>query len=255
MADVDTERFGGIGRLYGTPALGRLAAARVCIVGIGGVGSWTVEALARSGVGHLTLVDLDDVCVTNTNRQLHALSDTVGRSKTQVMAERVASIAPGTTVEIVDDFVTANTVDALLDRGFDQVVDAIDQARNKILLALGCRARGIGLVTCGGAGGRRDPMSVRVDDLNRTEGDGLLRKVRRELRRAHGWDRQKPWRIAAVYSAEVPTFVGADGELCERPEPGTSTRLDCASGFGTASFVTGAFGLAAAGVVVSRLAA
>lgn len=248
------DRFGGIARLYGVAALERLTRAHVCVIGIGGVGSWTAEALARTAVGRITLVDMDDVCVTNTNRQLHALADSVGRPKVEVMAERILAVNPACQVDPVMDFFTPTTADALLDRGFDFVVDAIDQWQNKCLMIRGCRERGLPLVVLGGAGGRRDPGKVKVADLTETSGDRLLKRVRKMLRQKHDFSRKGRWQIPAVYSDEPPVFPTPEGGVCEVRDDATSNlRLDCASGMGTASFVTGAFGFAASSVVVDGL--
>jgi tRNA A37 threonylcarbamoyladenosine dehydratase len=248
-------RFDGIGRLFGRAEAERLARAHVAIIGIGGVGSWTAESLARTGVGALTLVDLDEVCVSNTNRQLHALESTVGRSKVAVMAERILSFHPGCRVEAVQAFFTEQTADDLLSRSPDFVVDAFDSAANKALLAARCREAGVPLVLSGGSGGRQDPTRVRVTDLNKTENDALLRRVKKTLRQRYGFPRgAAPWGIPAIYSEEPPVFPTADGRVCERPEEGlVPARLDCAEGYGAASFVTGTFGLFAASVVVRSL--
>lgn len=247
-------RFGGIGRLFGQTALEHLQRAHVAIIGIGGVGSWTVEALARSGVGQLTLIDLDDVCVSNVNRQLHALDAAVGRPKVEVMADRVRQINPRCQAHAIADFFTPTTADALITPALDLVVDAIDHPRNKALLIAHSRAQGIDLVTVGGAGGRRDPTQIKVDDLNRTSADGLLRAVRKKLRREHDFPRSNArWDIPCVFSSEPLRFPTPDGNACDTRADDTSLRLDCATGFGTASFVTGTFGLVAASVAVERL--
>ncbi|MCP5522755.1 MAG: tRNA threonylcarbamoyladenosine dehydratase [Verrucomicrobiales bacterium] len=250
-----SERFGGIGRLFGTAGLDRLRAARVMVVGIGGVGSWVVEALARSGVGHLRLVDLDDVCVTNVNRQLHALDGTIGRPKVHVMAERVHCINPACTVEPVADFFTAQNADELLTVALDHVVDAIDNAPLKALLVARSTALGRPVTTSGGAGGRRDPSRIMRTDLAASTHDPLLAEVRRILRREHGFPAAGiPFGVESVFSTEAPVFPTPDGGICPIREPDSDLRLDCHRGFGTASFVTGAFGLALAGSVVRRLA-
>ena len=252
------QRFGGIERLYGAGALERLARAHVCVVGLGGVGSWAVEALARSAVGAITLVDLDDVCVTNVNRQLPALDDTIGRPKAEVLAERVRAIQPGCRVNARVEFFTEATAGALLEATrYEYVIDAIDALKNKALLIARCRAAGIPVITCGGAGGRRDATGVRVDDLAFTHRDPLLRYVRKKLRARHGFPRdvEQPFGVKAVYTQEMPLYPHADGTLCEAAEPGADTGINCASGLGAATFVTGAFGFAAAGVVVSAIAA
>ena len=257
MTDEDyAQRFGGVARLYGAAAVERLRRAHVCVIGVGGVGSWTVEALARSGTGALTLIDLDDVCVTNVNRQLPALDGQIGRPKIDVLAERVRLIHPGCRVECVAEFFTAATAERLLATRYDFVVDATDKLANKCRIITGCRERGIPVLTCGGAGGKRDGTAVRVCDLAFSEQDELLRQVRRKLRRECEFPRdvRAEFGVACVYSPEKPVFPWADGTCSPEPEPGSTLALDCATGFGTAVFVTAAFGLAAAGEVVRRLA-
>lgn len=256
MADDYTQRFSGIGRLYGVAALERLRAAHVCIVGVGGVGSWTVEALARSGIGALTLIDLDDVCVTNVNRQLPALDGQIGRPKIDVLAERVALINPACRVTREPTFFTPATAATLLAPGYSFVVDATDKLANKCAIITGCRERAIPVLTCGGAGGRRDGTAVRVCDLAHSIQDELLRQVRRKLRRECGYPRdpQADFGVACVFTPEQPVFPWTDGTCSTEQEPGSSLTLDCATGFGTATFITGAFGFAAAGEVVRRLA-
>lgn len=256
VGGVWDERFGGIARLFGKPGLGRLSAAHVCVVGVGGVGSWTVEALARSGVGRLTLIDLDEVCVTNINRQLPALGDTVGRAKVDVLAERVRLINPECAVEAEQDFFTASTSERFLSKGYDWVVDAIDSLANKCLLIAACVQRGIPVLTVGGAGGKQDGSAVRVDDLALSGQDPLLKVVRRELRQNHGFSREqgRPFGVPCVYSPETPAYPWSTGAVCDVPEPGGTLAMDCASGFGAATFVTGVFGFVAAGEVVRRIA-
>lgn len=250
-------RFGGIARLYGRSGLERLRSACVCVIGVGGVGSWTVEALARSGVGALTFVDLDDVCVTNVNRQIHALDGEIGRPKISVLAERVRRIHPECRVEPIADFFGAGTADRLLAPRYDFVVDATDKMTNKCLIISGCRERGLPVLTVGGAGGKRDGTAVRVADLARAEQDELLKLVRRKLRRDFGFPRdlRQDFAVSCVYSPEKPIYPWSNGTCSAEPEEGgESLTLDCASGFGTATFVTGAFGFAAAGEVVRRIA-
>lgn len=253
--DDYAERFGGVGRLLGADTLARLRAAHVAVVGVGGVGSWTVEGLARSGVGALTLVDLDDVCVTNVNRQLPALDGNVGRPKVEALAERVRLINPACRVEACAEFFTATTAERLLATKFDAVVDAIDSLSNKALLIASCVQRGLACVTVGGAGGKRDATQVRAGDLGEAVGDDLLRLVRKKLRREHGFaaGAGNRYGVRCVYSAERPVFPWADGTCRAEAEPGSALKLDCASGFGTAVWVTGTFGLAAAQEVVRVL--
>ena len=253
------ERFGGVARLFGRAGLERLQAAHVCVIGVGGVGSWTTEALARSGVGALTLVDLDDVCVTNVNRQLPALEGQIGRPKVAVLAERVRLINPECRVETVQEFFTPATAAKLLAPPFDFVVDAVDRMSIKALLIAGCRDGQKPVVTVGAAGGRRDATKIRSGDIGEA-GDELLRQVRKKLRRDHGFAAGAhrgvtEMGVRAVWSEEAPLYPWADGTCASEPEPGSNLKLDCESGFGTAVFVTGAFGLIAAGEVVRILAA
>lgn len=252
-------RFGGVGRLFGTAALERLRAAHVAVIGVGGVGSWIVEGLARSGVGALTLVDLDDVCVTNVNRQLPALDGNIGRPKIAALADRVRLINPACRVTEVAEFFTEATAQRLLAPGFDYVVDAVDLMSHKALIIAGCRDRGLPCLTVGAAGGRRDPTQIRAGDLGDAENDLLLRQVRKKLRRDFGFLKgatrgRMNFGVRCVWSGERPVFPWADGTCAAVAEPGTNLKLDCETGFGTAVFVTGAFGFVAAGEVVSRLA-
>lgn len=259
LSQAYLERFGGVGRLFGRDALERLEAAHVCVVGVGGVGSWTVEALARSGVGAITMVDLDDVCVTNVNRQLPAVEGQVGRPKVTVLAERVRAINPQCRVTAVPEFLTAATAAAILSPTFDYVVDAVDRMSIKALVIGECRARGRPVATVGAAGGRRDPTQIRSGDLGEAS-DELLRQVRKKLRRDHGFApgaHRGVTRLGVpcVWSVEKPVFPWADGTCAAEPEPGSNLTLDCESGFGTAVFVTASFGLTVAGLVVRAITA
>jgi tRNA A37 threonylcarbamoyladenosine dehydratase len=259
MIDDYTQRFGGIARLVGHAGLDRLRAAHVAVIGVGGVGSWTVEGLARSGVGTLTLVDLDDVCLTNVNRQLPALDGTIGRPKVAVLAERVRLINPECRVEVVPDFFTAASAARLLAARFDFVVDAIDRMTPKALLIAEARERGAGVVTVGSAGGKRDLTQIRTGDLGDASNDELLRQVRKKLRRDHGFAPgaqrgRMHFGVRCVWSEETQVFPWTDGTCAAEKEPGSNLTLDCESGFGTAVFVTGAFGLAAAQEVVRGIA-
>ena len=248
-------RFGGMGRLYGVAGLKRLAQAHVCVVGVGGVGSWTAEALARSGVGCLTLIDLDDICVNNTNRQLHTLVDTVGLQKVDVLKARILAINPECKVAAISEFFTSESASELLSGGFDYVVDAIDHLQNKALLIAFCKQLGVPIVVVGGAGGRTDATQFKVDDLSQSGSDGLLRQLRRALRKEHGFEPETRWDIPCVFSKEPAVYPTPDGGVCDSPGSlPRSVRLDCASGFGAATFVTGTAGFMAAGVVVSHLA-
>lgn len=255
MTEDYHNRFDGLGRLLGTAGLDALSKARVCVIGLGGVGSWTVEGLARSGVGGLTLVDLDDVCLSNVNRQLPAMDGTIGRSKAEVLAERVRLIHPACDVRPVTEFFTAASAERLLGPRFDAVVDAVDLMSHKALLIGSCVQRGIPCVTIGGAGGKRDATCIRSGDLGDSVQDDLLRIVRKKLRRDHGFARGEGNRygVRCVWSTERPVYPWADGSCSTEPEPGSPLRLDCSTGFGTAVYVTATFGLVAAQEAVGQI--
>ena len=249
----------GLAGFFGSSGLERLRAAHVGVIGVGGVGSWAVEGLARSGVGALTLIDLDDVCVTNVNRQLPALDGQIGRPKIDVLAERVRLINPACRVTTVSEFFTPSSAGHLLQGPFDFVVDAIDRMTPKALLIAECTQRGWPVITVGAAGGRRDPAMIRTGDLGEASKDELLRQVRKKLRRLHDYAPGKEkgrmqFGVRCVWSEERPVFPLAAGSCGPEPEPGSNLKLDCESGLGAAVFVTGAFGLAAAGEVVRALA-
>lgn len=250
--EMDFERrFGGVGRLYGAAALQRFSNAHIAVIGVGGVGSWVVEALARSAIGKLTLIDLDHVAESNINRQIQATSDTLGKAKIEALAERIALIHPACKVNLVEDFITPDNVTAMLpSQRFDYVIDAIDDVKAKVALIAHCRAQNIPLVTIGAAGGQRDPGKIEIRDLSRTEQEPLLALVRKRLRQQHGFPRgtKNKFGIDAVFSMEALTMP----ESCEVAEEGI-TGLNCA-GFGSAMVVTASFGLFAAAHVLRRLA-
>ena len=254
MSDYEA-RFDGIRRLFSIDGLVRLRRAHVCVVGVGGVGSWAVEALARSGLGALTLVDLDDICVSNVNRQIHALDGTFGRPKVEAMADRIRAINPGCSVTVVHAFFTESNASDILGTRFDYVLDAIDSPSKKCLVIASCRERSIPVFVVGGAGGRRSPAALKIADLASSSHDRLLAAVRSELRGNFGFPRgETPFGIDCVFSPEPAIYPRSDGAVCEQREPDLSLRLDCGSGYGTACFVTGAFGFAAAGHIVQRIA-
>jgi tRNA A37 threonylcarbamoyladenosine dehydratase len=254
----ERDRFGGMARLYGQVARARLAAAHVCVVGIGGVGSWAAEALARSGVGVITLIDMDDVCVTNTNRQVHALDGQFERPKVQAMADRIRAINPACQVLPVEAFVSRENMRTLITRDMHFVIDAIDVAGTKAALVYHCKREKIPVITTGAAGGQVDPTLIRVVDLNRTQNDPLAAKVRSILRRHYGWSRntKRHYAVPCVYSLEqlrYPTPGG--GVSCEKSWEDGPKRLDCESGFGACMTVTATFGLVAVSRVLERLVA
>lgn len=248
----DRRRFSGLTRLYGEEGQARLATAHVCVVGIGGVGSWTAEGLARSGVGRLTLIDLDHVAESNINRQIQATDPTLGQAKVEAMRARIASYAPDCGLTLIDDFVTPENAAEYLDNGFDSVIDAIDSVRAKVAMIAVCQQVGIPLVTCGAAGGKTDPTRIRVDDLARTIQDPLLSRVRAQLRKSHGFTREpnKRFGIEAVYSIE-PVRTPPAGAVCDS-NPSGLTGLNCA-GFGSVVTVTASLGLFAAARAINAL--
>jgi tRNA threonylcarbamoyladenosine dehydratase len=227
--------------------MGRLRAAHIAVIGVGGVGSWTVEALARSGIGKLTLIDADEVCVSNINRQLPAIDGEIGIAKVEALAKRMRAINPELSLEAKQDFFTPESAADLLTPKFDYIVDAIDSLSNKALLIAECHKRNLRVITSGGAGGKKDGTAVRVTDLAQASHDPLLQKLRKKLRTEFGFstDAKLPFGIPAVYSPETPTAP----ESCE-----AGLRMDCNSGYGAVTFVTGVFGFAAAGWVVNEIA-
>ncbi len=255
---ADTERrFGGTRRLYGERALERFREAHVCVIGIGGVGSWAAEALARTAVGRLTLIDLDHVAESNINRQLHALTGTLGMAKVLVMATRIRQINPDCRITAIEDFLTLENLATLLQADYDHVIDCIDGIRIKAALIAHCRRRHIRLVTVGGAGGKTDPTRIRVADLSRTEHDALFSKTRKLLRQNYGFPKnlKRRFNIPCVYSDEQPLFPAGDGGVCHNKPHGTGIgRLNCAGGLGSSMAVTATFGLVAAARALKKLA-
>lgn len=250
-------RFGGIARLYGLPALERFRSAHVCVVGVGGVGSWAAEALARSGIGQITLIDLDDICVSNTNRQLPALEGQYGKMKVAALAERIRLINPECKVEMIEDFVTPDNFEATLGAGYDAIIDAIDSVKTKAAMIAWCKRRKIRLVTTGGAGGQTDPTQIAVADLSKTINDPLASKVRSILRREYGFPQQgKKMGVECIYSTEQLVYPQPDGSVCgQKPASGDAAiGLGCEGGFGASVAVTGCFGFIAAAQVLKYLA-
>ena len=244
--------FGGVQRLYGADALARFQAAHVCVVGIGGVGSWAVEALARSAIGQITLIDLDMVAESNVNRQIQALGDAFGKAKTDAMAERILAINPSCRVNRIEDFVSPDNLDTMLDKGFDYVIDAIDQVRTKAAMIAWCKARALPLITAGGAGGQIDRTRIEITDLALTVQDPLLSRVRSLLRKEYGFTREpkKKFGVPAVFSSEALRYPENTSTCDEAP---VLTGLNCA-GFGSSVCVTAVFGLFAASEVLKHLA-
>ncbi len=250
-------RFAAIDRLYGSGSVAILSGMHVAVVGVGGVGSWAAEALARSGVGEITLIDADDVCVSNTNRQSHALDGEYGRQKVEVVARRLLAIHPGLIVHQVAEFVTLKNLAELLGRDYDAVIDACDALRIKVEMIAFCKRRKIPIVVSGSAGGRADPTLITSRDLTRTEHDILLGLVRKKLRDDFGWTRnpKRYFGVQAVFSRENVNYPQADGSVCKTraPDAETGLKLDCGGGLGAAMHVTATFGMVAAARVIERL--
>ncbi|MGB1197479.1 MAG: tRNA cyclic N6-threonylcarbamoyladenosine(37) synthase TcdA [Thalassotalea sp.] len=249
------ERFGGIIRLYGVSAVEKLQQAHFCVIGIGGVGSWVAEALARTGVGQLTLIDLDDLCVTNINRQIHALTSTVGESKVDVMAERIKQINPECHVNCIEDFITLENLANTITNQYDYVIDAIDSVNVKTALIAHCKRQKIAIMTVGGAGGQTDPSQIQVADLSKTYQDPLLAKVRNQLRRDFNFSRnvKRKFSVDAVFSTEQLVYPNADGDVCHtKQQQEGALRLDCNNGFGSATHVTASFAFFAVGASIKK---
>jgi tRNA A37 threonylcarbamoyladenosine dehydratase len=249
-------RFGGIARLYGQQALDKFRSSHVCVIGVGGVGSWAVEGLARSGIGQLTLIDMDHVAESNINRQLQATNDNLGKSKIIALQERIARINPDCRVKLIDDFLTTDNIANLLAEQPDYTIDCIDNYRVKAALIAWCRRNKRSLVTTGGAGGKQDPTRIHLSDLYRTEQDPLLAKTRSLLRRDYNFPKnlKKKFGIDCVWSEEPPVFPTSDGAAsCSKDEASNSSGLNC-GGFGSCMPVTASFGQFAVARVLQRLA-
>lgn len=252
------DRFAGMARLYGVDALETFQHAKVAVVGIGGVGSWVAEALARSGFSNLYLIDMDDICITNTNRQIHTLKDTVGELKVEAMAQRLRAINPDINAVPVMDFLTKDNIAQHLSE-MDFVVDAIDSVKVKAALIAWCKRNKLPLVTTGAAGGQTDPTQITVGDLNKTYNDPLAKKVRSLLRREYNFSRneKRTYGVPCVFSTEQLKYPQPDGTVCMQKSfdsNESSVRLDCSGGFGAATMVTATFGFVAAAKVAEKLA-
>lgn len=245
---MDAERrFGGLTRLYGVAGAQRIRAAHVAVVGVVGVGSWAVEALARSGVGHLTLIDLDHVAESNINRQIHALETTLGQAKVLAMRDRIAQINPACQVQCIEEFVEPGNWPAILPAGVDAVIDACDQVRAKTAMAAWALKNRLVFITVGAAGGKRRAHEVDIEDLGRVTHDPLLAQLRYRLRKEHGAAREgRKIGVACVFSREA---VSGPDTSCAVEGDGT---LNC-SGYGSLVAVTATFGQCAAGWVLDEI--
>jgi len=263
-------RFGGIARLYGQHGAQTLKTSHFCVIGIGGVGSWVAEALARNGIGQLTLIDLDDICMTNINRQIHALSNTIGMSKVEVMCERIKQINPDCQINVIEDFITVENLTELMSAKsmpsqYDYVIDAIDAVDIKVRLIAFCKRNKIPIITIGGAGGQVDPSQIAITDLSKTYQDPLLAKVKNQLRREFNFPRadltkasKRKFAIDAVFSTEQLRYPDTAGGVClAKPNVnesgGSATRLDCSGGFGATTHITATFAFFAVGRAIDKL--
>ena len=247
-------RFEGIRRLYGDKAAELIRSLHICVVGVGGVGSWVVEALARSGIGELTLVDYDTISLSNTNRQIHTLTSTVEQKKIQVMAQRCLEINPDIKINLIDDFITLDNMVEILDQGYHYVVDAIDSIKFKAGIINHCKRNKIPLITTGGAGGLTDPTMIEIVDLSKTYNDALAAKVRSRLRDEYGFTRnsKKSFGVECVFSRQQPVYPKEDGTVSHQKPGIHGVSLDCRFGYGTATHVTATFGFMAASRVIAK---
>lgn len=239
----DQRRLAGVSRLYGEEAFERYSKSHVVVVGLGGVGSWAAEALARSAIGEITLIDFDHIALSNTNRQLHALDGEFGKSKVQAMAQRLTKIHPQLKINEVDDFLTPENMDCVLPKPKKglAILDATDALASKVALIIWAKNHKVPLVVSGAAGGKVDPTRVQLDDLSNTHQDPLLSKIRGKLRKEYGFEKdpKKKMRVHVVYSDEPRRGVSQGGLAC--------------SGYGSAITVTASFGLAAAAQILKLL--
>lgn len=248
--------FGGTNRLYSELGVSRLACSTVTIIGVGGVGSWIAEALARTAVGKIVLIDMDDICVTNTNRQVHTLDKTIGQLKVEAMRDRIKSINSQCDVVAHVDFINFENIAEYINSSSDFVIDAIDNARVKAAIIKHCKRNKIKILTIGGAGAQLDPLKITVGDLSRTWQDPLSAKVRNELRRNFGFSKNPKRRfgIECVYSTEQLLYPNGDGTVgYQKPNHGLGAKLDCAQGLGAGVAVTATFAMVAASRVINWL--
>ena len=251
-----SQRFAGVQRLYGANKAKFLPTLHICVIGIGGVGSWAVEALARSGVGEITLIDNDDISLSNINRQIHTLDSTISHSKVLAMKERVLQINPQCRCHAVDDLLSQNNISKYFktDTPFNYVIDAIDSAKHKSALIYYCKRNKIPIITTGGAGGLIDPTAIKILDLSKTHNDPLAANVRSQLRYNYNFSRNTKRRfgIECVFSTEQQMYPQADGSIGQQKPDTKSAALDCNFGYGSSSCVTSVFGFIAAARVIEK---
>jgi tRNA A37 threonylcarbamoyladenosine dehydratase len=257
MAQDTQRRFLGIQKLYGQHGYQNIINSHICIIGVGGVGSWVAESLARSHVNEITLIDLDHVAESNINRQVHALTNTLGQSKISAMADRIISINSECAVHKIDEHLSIENIPSLISSDFNYVVDCIDNFRIKAELIAYCKRHKIKLITTGGAGGRINPACIRLADLSRAEGDALLAKTRKQLRTQHGFPRnlKRRFDIPCIFSNEAQRYPTDDHQISMiKSECSTTGGLSCANGYGSLSAVTATFGMMASAHVLNKIA-
>ncbi|OCG46169.1 tRNA cyclic N6-threonylcarbamoyladenosine(37) synthase TcdA [Gilliamella sp. Choc4-2] len=260
FSDSYRQRFGGIARLYGESTLRYFSQAHICVIGIGGVGSWVAESLARSGIGQITLIDMDDVCVTNTNRQIHALKSNIGKAKTSVMVERILQINPECIVNEIDDFINMNNVGEYLGTKlfprYHYIIEAIDSVYDKAAVLAYCKRQKLKVITIGGAGGQKDPTQIKIADLAKTIQDPLVAKLREKLKYNYklNKDSKGKYGIPCVFSTEQLTYPSKNGQIClTKSKANGPKKMDCESGFGAITTVTATFGFVAVSYVLNKL--
>lgn len=241
--------FHGIKNLYGNNGFEKIQAAHFLIIGIGGVGSWVCESLVRSGVLNLTIVDLDDICVSNLNRQIHTLHNNIGMLKVRAMQERLLAINPELNLTIIEDFFSESTMDSILKPKYDYVFDAIDSVKSKCILLDQCRRKKQPVICIGGSGGKTNPTKIVINDLLRSINDPLLAQIRRRLRTEYSFSKfaNKPFKIPTVFSTELPNDSLAEISSSSGPN-------NCQTNLGSASFLTASFGMAAVSYVLNHIA-
>jgi tRNA A37 threonylcarbamoyladenosine dehydratase len=259
MADTTdySERFGGIERLYGQSRASQMQTLHIAVVGIGGVGSWAAEALARSGIGHITLIDHDDIALSNINRQIHTLDSTLDQAKVETMRQRILEINPHCQCRAIDDLLTENNLEKYFPQAkqdYDFVIDAIDSVKHKTALIYYCKRNKIPVITTGGAGGLIDPTAVVITDLSKTYNDPLAARVRSQLRYQYQFSRNPKRRfgIECVFSTEQQVFPRADGTVGQEKPGVKGVNLDCNFGYGSSCCVTAVFGFSAAARAIEK---
>jgi tRNA A37 threonylcarbamoyladenosine dehydratase len=245
----DNDRFSGVKRVYTQESFKVLQRLHILVVGIGGIGSWACESFIRSGVGELTIVDLDELCISNTNRQVHALDGNYGKMKVNAMKDRLLLINPDAKINVIEDFFSESTKDEILNKPYDYVLDCIDSVKSKCILISECKKRDLKVMVTGGAGGKFDPRFVEVKDLNKTNNDRLTALIRKNLKMIYGFPRKKSdYGIPCTFSPENRTLpeIGAD-------EFSATRGINCQNGFGSLAFVTGTFAFIASSYIINEL--